>query len=59
MTALNQDFVVFSARSFSELLSRPQPDRRVVRRGAAVDATVPDYAELDDLAAAPSGGLAP
>jgi hypothetical protein len=48
-----QDFVVFRARCFSELLSRPQADRAVVRGGAQVGATVPDYSELDDLVEAP------
>ncbi|MGJ3251224.1 MAG: cytosine deaminase [Elainellaceae cyanobacterium] len=45
------DFVIFKARGFSELLSRPQSDRTVVRRGTAIDATLPDYEELDDLMA--------
>jgi cytosine deaminase len=43
------DLVLFKARSFSELLSRPQSDRIVLRRGQAIDTTLPDYAELDDL----------
>ncbi len=43
------DFVLFTARYFSELFSRPQGDRRVVRRGQAIDTTLPDYGELDDL----------
>ena len=43
------DFVVFSARRWSEFLSRPQMDRTVVRNGKAIDATVPDYSELDTL----------
>ena len=41
------DLVVFKARNFSELLSRPQSDRVVIRRGAPIDTTLPDYAELD------------
>lgn len=41
------DFVLFSARSFTELLSRPQADRVVVRGGRAIDTTLPDYRELD------------
>ena len=32
-----------------ELLSRPQSDRTVLRNGAAIDTTLPDYRELDDL----------
>jgi cytosine deaminase len=43
------DFVLFKARSYSELLSRPQSDRRVFRNGIAIDTTLPDYSELDDL----------
>jgi cytosine/creatinine deaminase len=43
------DLVVFKARHYSELLSRPQADRRILRRGKAIDTTLPDYAELDDL----------
>jgi cytosine deaminase len=49
-----QDLVVFRARCFSELLARPGAPRCVLRRGARLDAAVPDYEELDDLA--PSGG---
>jgi cytosine deaminase len=41
------DLVVFKARYFSELLSRPQSDRYVIRNGIAIDTTLPDYAELD------------
>ncbi|HSM80144.1 MAG TPA: cytosine deaminase [Nodosilinea sp.] len=41
------DLVVFKARSFSELLSRPQCDRTVLRQGVSIDTTLPDYAELD------------
>ena len=43
------DLVLFSARSWSELMSRPQSDRTVLRAGAAIDTTLPDYRELDDL----------
>lgn len=45
------DFVIFKARSFNELLSRPQSDRIVLRKGVAIDSTLPDYAELDELLA--------
>ncbi len=41
------DLVLFKARSYSELLSRPQSDRQVFRNGKAIDTTLPDYAELD------------
>ena len=43
------DLVIFKARTFNELLSRPQSDRVVVRQGRAIDPTLPDYAELDDV----------
>jgi cytosine deaminase len=43
------DLVLFRARNMSELLSRRQPDRVVLRQGKAIDTTPPDYRELDDL----------
>ncbi|WP_019501015.1 cytosine deaminase [Pseudanabaena sp. PCC 6802] len=43
------DLVICKARNFSELLSRPQSDRRIIRSGQLVDSTLPDYSELDDL----------
>ncbi|MGE5148032.1 MAG: cytosine deaminase [Candidatus Eiseniibacteriota bacterium] len=43
------DLVLFRARSMSELLSRRQADRVVLRNGRAIDTTLPDYRELDDL----------
>jgi cytosine deaminase len=43
------DLVLFRARTMSELLSRPQSDRVVLRAGVPIDATLPDYAELDPL----------
>jgi cytosine deaminase len=43
------NLVVFSARDYSELLSRPQSDRVVVRDGRAISAKVPSYRELDGL----------
>jgi cytosine deaminase len=43
------DLVLFKARSYNELLSRHQGDRTVFRNGIAIDTTLPDYAELDDL----------
>lgn len=48
------DLVLYSGRGFSELLSRPQLDRIVLRRGKAIDTTPPDYRELDDLFATAS-----
>jgi cytosine deaminase len=46
---LPADLVLFKGRTFSELLARPQQDRIVLRQGKAIDTTLPDYAELDDL----------
>jgi cytosine deaminase len=43
------DLVLFRARTMSELLSRRQADRVVLRHGRAIDAALPDYRELDDL----------
>ncbi|MFE0753120.1 cytosine deaminase [Inquilinus sp. NPDC058860] len=45
------DLVLLRARSWTELLSRPQADRIVVRAGRAIDTTPPDYRELDALLA--------
>jgi cytosine deaminase len=46
---LPADLILFKGRSFSELLSRPQHDRIVIRNGKPIDTALPDYAELDDL----------
>ncbi len=46
---LPADLVLFSARTFTELLARPQADRTVLRAGKAIDRTLPDYRELDDI----------
>lgn len=43
------DLVICNARSWTELLSRPQSDRIVLRAGQAIDRTLPAYAELDHL----------
>jgi cytosine deaminase len=45
------DLVLLRARSWTELLSRPQSDRIVIRAGRAIDTTLPDYRELDALLA--------
>jgi len=42
------DLVLFRARTWTELLARPQSDRTVVRNGTAIDRTLPDYRELDE-----------
>ncbi|MGB7442653.1 MAG: cytosine deaminase [Coleofasciculaceae cyanobacterium] len=46
---LAADLVLFKGRNFSELLSRSQHERVVLRNGKQIDTTLPDYAELDDL----------
>lgn len=43
------DLIIFTARYFSELLSRSQHDRVIIRRGKEIDAHLPHYRELDDL----------
>jgi cytosine deaminase len=43
------DLVLFRARKYSELLSRSQHDRTVLRDGLPIDTTVPDYRELDPI----------
>lgn len=43
------DLVICRARGWSELFARPQADRIVLRHGAQIDTTLPDYAELDPL----------
>jgi cytosine/creatinine deaminase len=46
------DLVLTRARSFDELVSRPQSDRIVLRAGVAQSTELPDYTELDALMAA-------
>ena len=46
---MTADLIIFSARYYSELLSRSQHDRLVLRRGRQIDTSLPDYSELDDL----------
>ena len=43
------DFILFEGRRFTELLSRPETNRIVVRNGKPISATPPHYSELDDL----------
>ncbi|TIW51799.1 MAG: cytosine deaminase, partial [Mesorhizobium sp.] len=43
------DFIIFKGRSWTELLSRPESDRIVVRDGRTIERRLPDYAELDEL----------
>jgi len=46
---LPADLILFRARSWTELLARPQSDRTVIRSGKAIERILPDYRELDDL----------
>ena len=43
------DMILTQARDFTELFSRPQADRLVVRNGAAIEAAAPAYSDLDEL----------
>ncbi|MGV8938149.1 MAG: cytosine deaminase [Allorhizobium sp.] len=43
------DLVIFSARRWSEFLSRPQADRIIMRNGKGIDPSLPDYRELDPI----------
>lgn len=43
------DLVILRGRNWSEILSRPESRRTVIRDGRPIDTTPPDYAELDDL----------
>ena len=49
------DLILFpSARNLSELFSRPQADRIVLRAGVPQSSALPAYTELDDLVAEPT-----
>jgi cytosine/creatinine deaminase len=43
------NLVLFKARNWTELLSRPQHDRIVIRDGKRLATALPDYRELDGL----------
>jgi len=43
------DMILTRARDFTELFSRPQSDRAVLRAGVALAVQAPDYCELDAL----------
>jgi len=43
------DYVLFEGRSWSELLSRPESDRIVVRSGKPLETALPSYSELDSF----------
>ncbi|AMS45354.1 cytosine deaminase [Aminobacter aminovorans] len=42
------DFILFDGRSWSEVLSRSEANRIVVRHGAPIATSLPSYAELDE-----------
>ncbi len=46
---LPANLVLFKARNWTELLSRPQADRVVLRHGVKLATMLPDYRELDGL----------
>ena len=46
------DLIVLKARDYSEMLSRAQFDRVVLRGGRAIDTTLPDYRMLDGVTTA-------
>jgi cytosine/creatinine deaminase len=50
------DLVLFRGRGFSEVLSRPQVDRVVLRGGQAIETTPPDYRDLDAVLLSPNPG---
>jgi len=43
------DLVVTEARNFTELFSRPQSNRLVIRAGVGIESEPPDYRDLDSL----------
>jgi cytosine/creatinine deaminase len=47
------DLVICKARIWTELFSRPQSDRIVLRGGRQIDRTLPDYSDLDHLMRTP------
>ena len=49
MPGSTADLIIFPARYFSELLSRSQHDRLVVRQGKKINSELPKYQELDSL----------
>jgi cytosine deaminase len=48
------DLVLLSARFMSEMLSRSQADRVVLRAGKPIDTSLPDYRELDPILGVPA-----
>ncbi|WP_298962185.1 cytosine deaminase [uncultured Roseibium sp.] len=48
-TGAPADLVLFKARDWNELLSRPAGPRSVLRAGSLIDQTLPDYRDLDHI----------
>ncbi|VXD15817.1 Cytosine deaminase [Planktothrix serta PCC 8927] len=46
---LPADFIVFKGRYLSEILSRQESERLVIRNGILITESLPDYTELDSL----------
>jgi cytosine deaminase len=46
---LAADLALFRARTWTELFSRPQSDRVILRGGLSANASLPDYRDLDSL----------
>jgi cytosine/creatinine deaminase len=53
VTGALADLVLFRSRSMTELLSRPQSDRVVLRKGKPIDCALPDFREMDPIVGAP------
>ncbi len=47
------DLLLFNARNWNELFSRPQSDRIVLRAGAQIERVLPNYCELDEQMGTP------
>lgn len=47
------DFIILEGRSFSEVLSRPQARRQVIRDGQVLDRQLPSYERLDPIVGDP------
>jgi cytosine deaminase len=43
------DLLVLRARDYGEMIARFQADRVIIRAGRAIDTTLPDYRQLDDI----------
>ncbi len=43
------DLVIFRGRTYSELFSRPESRRQIMRRGQFIESRLPEYSDLDDL----------